>query len=367
MKDDANVVLLKRTNKLDGSYRSVYKTVDEFNDNYHKYVSNEDNEYFVIPVSNIDNLFVIFDRKSMPQIYVKRSIFYTIEVLKQSRDSIPQKVYSKEICVNLEKPHCLFTFIYNLIELGIFNHLFNVKSGNDDIYAYTVTSYHTTDGISKDSIGISDFIDDIFSIYNIENNRRQKIENKFYIISDDHISYVMNSIADVTKNLNKNYVCSLCMHDIIPIYTFVSNHDLYIINDIAEVRLLKGASIELGYGAAFKIDDWTDLSDNSFTQMRMSKVPVSSIFELIVYTKLGKSLIRVLRNLLTMPVKFDPFEDMKPYFSYNILLNFLESSRKFTGYPHYVKDYIITKDSQYYSMNPYEDLMKDLEDYWVPF
>lgn len=374
MKDDANIVILKDIGVKD-RLKSVYMNIDKFNDNYHKFVSNTDNKFFVIPVSNIENLFFILPRECLPPIFEKRSIFYTIEVLRRPKYSVDETIFSKEICVNLEKPHQLFTFLYNLIELVIFNLLFNTKCEDGDIFAYTVTSFRTSDGIKCENTSISSFEDAILAMYDmhpekiinyVQETIVSYINTTFILTQDKECHIVTKDLYNKLCKIKSEYISSICLQANIPLYTFVSREDAIMICDSDKYKLSKVASIEMGYGAAFAVDDWTDLSDNSFSQMRVSKTMAYDLNDFVIYLKMGKSLTRIIRNLLTMPVKFDPFESMKPYFSYNIMLN-AEATNNKKSDSHKFKDYIVTKDSVLYTMDPYEDFMRELVDWYIPF
>lgn len=376
-----NLCIIK--DKHNDAYNVTYTTIDKFNSNYHKYVSDIDNKYFIIPVSNIENLFFILDRESMPKIFEKISISYTIQIAKQSQDSAPSIMYKQEIHTELDTPHSLFTFLYNLQELTIFNVLFNKHNGGYT-FVYNITRYCINNGSSKSIVGINDLIDDIMDLYHINTSNDRKMlqiiihgNGKCIVIKDESTTILRNSIYPDIKDNSKDAVYTARLGFAnnttdLQLYTFVSKLNMQAMIEIDTDSYLSGI-YELGYGYGYDVDDWHEI-DGSFTSIKSSQYVILDPMDYLVLLKLVPGMLRIIYNLLSLPAPIPLFDDMVPYFTYNFRLKPRLITRRRDCHTndeviagHYIRDFIIKKEDDIYNADPYVDFIYDIMDYELPF
>lgn len=394
MKKDANVVLLKTLDETD-KFKAHLITIDKLNENYHKYVSDPQIKYFVIPVSNIENLYFILDRNYMPQIFKKITIWYQIHIRMCHKNHSQSNIYSQEICTKIETPQELFAFIYNLCELAQFNCDFNNYSWADsDIFYYEITKYKIDNGLDSKYIeiaGVDQFIDVLIDYYGIFMNLKEKQTETFMhrvlYINDNNIAEMytidggipqesgyqdnIDKLYEINKECHSQFIMSYNVFSLegFHIYTFISGTNAMMFSESYISETYKSGVIELGYGTQFANDDWTDLNDGSFTPMKTNTVHVIHLDEFIKFIKIAKLNLRIIKNLLSMPTETQIFDNMYPYFSYNFRMEPLTSYREDKKYvdPHYFRDYIVKSDRDLLNIDPYSDFVKDIEDYFIPF
>lgn len=405
----------------DDALEISYISIEKFNKNYHKLVSDESNKYFIIPVSNIENLFYILRREQMPKIFEKISVCYTIHISRQSENQYIETIHSQSICTELDTPHSLFTFLFNLQELAIFNVLFNktCEDSANGIYVYNVIEYKINDEIPKQIIGVNDLIDDIMILYGFPDVAHVKVEydhlgnsinlarqpgtvayedqlqiiihgNNKCIIRDAKLSNYQNRgelLRFVTKidnvilksirDSSKDAVYTVQLSHVrdtseLQLFTFISKLQMQSLYDIIPTAYKKGL-YTIGFGINFDTDDWQE-ADGSFSQIKSSTHTIINPMDYVIMLKLVPGLLRIVYNLVSMPTQFHLLEDMTPFFSYNFELKpKLVTIRRdchtnddiIAG--HYFRDYIIKSEEDIYKIDPYTDFIYDVMDYVLPF
>jgi hypothetical protein len=304
-------------------------------------------------------------------------------------------IYSQEICTKIETPQELFAFIYNLCELAQFNCDFNNYSWADsDIFYYEITKYKIDNGLDSKYIeiaGVDHLIDVLVDYYGIFMNLKEKQTETFMhrvlYINDNNIAEMytvdggipqesgyhdnIDKLYKINKECHSRFIMSYNVFSLegFHIYTFISGTNAMMFSESYISETYKSGVIELGYGTQFANDDWTDLSDGSFTPIKTNAVNVMHLDEFIKFIKIAKLNLRIIKNLLSMPTETQIFDNMYPYFSYNFRMEPLTNYREDKMYvdPHYFKDYIIKSDKDLLNIDPYSDFVKDIEDYFIPF
>lgn len=405
----------------DKNFSVSHIPVQKFNENYHKYVGNSHNVYFIIPVSNISNLFLIYDRKSMPQIFRPTHIEYRLEILRihdlagaylgKSNGEIESILYNKNLSVDIETPHDLFTFIYNLNELVLFNTLFNDTPSytvNDcgwspDMYVFLISWYKIKDSSieEKEISGIPDLISILENKYKMGLNVSYPFKLRFN--SDGSCAYsdpneLFNSTpAKVIGNVEckGNYVTNLFLpHMEIPVHTFVSSDDYHTINCIDYYDQFRGGSVTFFMGEPFDTNIINAphgnifISNDNFSMRKCSTFNFKCLQDLIIYLKLAPGMIRTTQTLISMTL-YDAFDEyVIPGFNYEIsLFDSHWINRPIDKPMNYSRNYIIDSDNNseihgvvndcnvaingkttnVEDLDMYDDFMKDIEDFYIPF
>ena len=393
-KPEANLALLK--GESDYELKAKYITIEKFNSNYHKYVSDTEIRYVAIPVSAFENLYFILPREILPKIFQKIHVKYKLELLRSVGYSGNNVIHSQDMSVNIDTPHSLFTFLFNLEELVIFNVVFNIETKINEhsqlnptgpLYAYNISSYSIDGAKPKSIYGLDHVINDLCIIYDMD---LSKLISKFsLVIYDDKRAKVVKHTSEVNITLDacKDAIISKSLMQDIPIHTFISKEEWIMIKDATP--FFESGVVEYGYGNVFKNDDWTDPSDTSgFIPKRTSTRNALSLIDFTIYTKMAVSILRVTHKLLSMinahvlypPIDYGliPFgESTVPYFSYNFKLTPYAPSGSFDskGYVyiegnyggHYVKDFVFMNESDIYRLDIYGSFIKDIEGYILPW
>lgn len=393
MKEDLQVFILKDESK---DYKAHHVSVDKFNENYHKYVSNSHNKYFIIPVSNISNIYMILDNDSMPKIFKPVKVKYDLEVLSMNFMTVQLETMRKfPIVTNIDRPHDLFTFIYSLSELMEFNTLFNDTRNEDgtfnDVFAYNIYDYEiiSSDGVKKDQIlGIPSIIRALESQYMFTLGKLNPIECVLNVDGScaysDTSQLNTNSIPKMVGNTSFRGHAAFSMslpYAQVPIYTFISEDDMSMIEGVNEYYYRGNGIITyfMGTPIVFKNTDifsdayteWT-CNEHNFSTYKASTTHIGSLIDYVIYLKTAPSILRVALMLTELgivdPITEEPkFMDMLPCFRYEINVN-IEHQKYSDGYNQIkYKDYIINNKDFLNTFDPYADFIKDIEDVWVPF
>jgi hypothetical protein len=387
---DLKIVILKDAEK---EFRTKFVSVDKMNANYNKYISDPHNEYFIIPVSNISNLFLIYDRQSMPQAFMPMHIEYTLEILKikylaemtfvgkavnSGFDTTDYVLHQQKMSVDINTPHDLFTFLYNLEELLLFNTLMNDDRSfvglNGDMYVYSVSEYHMkgswidkTEQINR----IPDLIEALQRVYSMV-----RIESYAYDIrlnSDGSCAYsdptkiYSNRTAELCGNTqDKDAIVSLRLPIInIPIYTFIKRSDENFLNDINVYYSGRG-NIMFFMGTEFDMNctsiEGTFMSDETFSMCKVSSILVNDMVDMVIYIKVAMIMMRIAYQLVHIKDRFQTFDGWVPSFRYEVNTRWMNDKAD-----KLVKTYTIRNEDDILKIDPYESFMQFLEDVWIPF
>jgi hypothetical protein len=395
MNKDLQVFILKDEAK---DFKAHHVSIDKFNENYHKYVGNEHNKYFIIPVSTISNIFMILDIASMPKIFNPIKIKYDLEVLSANCMTAElATIYKQPILTEINKPHDLFTFIYSLSELTSFNTLFNDMRNDseliDTVFAYNIYNYEiiSSDGVKKDEIfGIPALISSLEKRYFMSLTNINSIE--CVLNGDGSCAYSdtsqlnANSIPKMIGNTRFDGTRAFSMtlpHNQVPVYTFLSYDDTEMIEDVNEFYYRGNGIITyyMGTPLVFKTTDrfadsyttW-NYNENNFATLKSSTTHINSLIDYVIYLKMAPSILRVAYMLTQLDVK-DPitgeprFADISPCFRYEFNVISESSNKKLYDMCNnrYIKDYIINAPDFFDKFDPYADFIKDIEDIWIPF
>lgn len=409
MKQNLEVFILKDEEK---NFKAHHIPVDKFNENYHKYVSGEHNVYFIIPVSNISNIYMILDRNSMPKIFKPMQVNYTLEVLSLNfLTSELEPMYTQNMTTDIRVPHDIFTFIYNLSELTMFNTLFN-DTRNDtgtfnDALVYNIYDYEIRDseGVKKDQIlGIPSLILALETQYKMTLSTLNSIEcilnGDGSCAYSDPLNLNTNSLPKLIGNTKFDGTRAFSMtlpHNQVPVHTFLSNEDTQMIEDVNEY-FYRGDGVVtyfMGTPLVFKTTDrfsdsmgrymcykerddgftlFTNINDDNFSVYKSSTTHIDTLIDYVIYLKMTPSILRAANMLVHLNVQdkftMEPkFDNILPCFRYEFNVIECDGTTNEMKWrtTKYVKDYIIDRDDFLDTFDPYKDFIKDIEDAWIPF
>lgn len=405
MTSEPNIVILKDDKK---DFKTVYVPMTKFNENYYKYTSNSHNEFFIIPVSDISNLFMIYQREDMPEAFRPMIVSYDLQIIKMTdmltvnrEDNI---LCDQKIQTAISTPFELFTFLYNLRELSLFNFLFN-DGRYDDTYMYVLSHAKITgQGIERevDIFGVNELISLLESIvcmttrndicYKIHLNEDGSCAYSNYHRYDDESRDVRDEMLG-NLNLKDNYIETITLpYFEEPIYSFAPKDILIEIEELERYDMFNFASITLFMGTPFGTNiidalETSDgnifLSDADFAYRHTSKITIKKLRDMLMYTKLAPNMLRAIAKLTQMSDEMQSLSDVYPGFNYVLKMQAFDLSKPFR----YAKNYIYhsyKKDTRLGTrmkntdisidtiglttkIDIFGDLCKDIDDYWIPF
>ena len=396
--------------------------VNKFNANYHKYVSNDHNAYFVIPVSNISNLFLVYDRKSMPAIFRPINVEYRLEIMRMHsladmdsgniKGEIHSIIYSNILKTDIATPHDLFTFIYNLNELTLFNTLINDPNSSasvitdmgvlGDMYVFSISWYSIKDGndaVEKEINGIFELIAALENKYMMGLNVSYPFELRFNYdgssaYSDPNDLFNAKRAEVIGNTECKEYITNLALPRMeIPVHTFISNNDYEMLRNIETYDQFRGGSVTFFMGTPFDTNIVNAMhgnifiNDNNFAMRKSSTIPIKDIRDFVIYLKLAPDIIRTIDTLIGLAIDYT-LEDVNPGFNYEMSL----FDSNIIGRPikpmNYARNFILqdcNMDSTLYgnindcnvaihnttknieNFDPYKYFIQDVEDFYIPF
>lgn len=386
-----NVVILKDEEK-GFKFKSI--SLDSFNENYHKNVSNEHNVYFIIPVTPLSNIYMILDRNSMPKVFTPMRLSYTLEVLAMDPavKYNMEMVYKQDIRHDVITPHDLFTLIYNLSELTLFNTLFNDDRNNTGTnkkaYIFNVFKYQISMGYdemkTEEITGIPALINNIFARYNMMMSNTNTIE---CFLNSDGSSYYSDpseihgtGASKMIGRMNdaKTSIMAVPLHYVqVPVYTFIPEQDSAMIESVNEYYYTGRGVVAHFMGNKLNMplqmktfntsaEMTADVARDLVWPTRVSIVHISDLIDFVIYLKLAPSLMRVAYTLTKLQIS-DAFDkdvlgDDVPCFRYEFYV-----SSELGKNTKYYKDYMITSEDKIQLMDPYSDFIDDVTDAWMPF
>jgi hypothetical protein len=413
-------VYILRDKTKDFSFKHI--AVDKFNENYHKYVSNTHNEYFAIPVSNISNLFLVYDRKSMPAIFRPITVEYRLEILRMhsladmdsgnSKGEINSIIYSNILTTEVNTPHDLFTFIYNLNELTLFNTFINDPNNISsvmtdigslgDMFVFNVSWYSIKDdkNITKKEInGIFELIAALENKYMMGLNVSYPFELRFNYDGSSAYSDPNELFSEKRAELIGNtecseYILNLALPNMeIPVHTFITNEDYQMLGHIETYDQFRGGSVTFFMGTPFDTNIVNAMhgnifiNDSNFATRKSSTICMKEITDFVIYLKLAPDIIRTIDMLVNLAIDYT-LEDVDPGFNYEVSLfdpdalnrpikpmnyarNFILRDCSMDSSIHgVVNDYnvaIHNKTKNIENFEPYKHFIKDITDFYIPF
>ena len=390
MSDELQMVILKDETK---GFHTKFTPIHKFNENYHKYVSDEHNAYFVIPVTNLSNLYMVYDRESMPKIFRPVKIHYTLEIIKihhfaeiTSFDGAlfhkqPDRVlHTQSMTVDIATPHDLFTFIYNLNELILFNTQINDDRSfmglSSAMFIYSISDYRINgEWIDKNGeIGrVSDLVDIILGLYSMPMNELNSYE---LCINSDHTCaysdplkiHGKTDIPVIGEPGDANTIISLRIPIMVsPIYTFIRRKDETFLNDVntyytgtGNVMFFMGTGLDAG--TISNLEGTFFMADEAFSMCKVSSIIVPDMVDMIIYIKVALIIMRIALQLVTIKDEFQTFDGWIPAFRYEVKVRWMNDKHATL-----TKMYTVHSEKELLAIDPYEQFMNFLEDFSMPF
>ncbi len=405
IKDIPNIVILKDDKK---DFMTHYVAVSKFNENYFKYTSNEHNEFFVIPVVESPNLYMIYHRDELPQIFNSFTIEYNLQIIKMPELVTPRISNADTILCNqnirttISTPFELITFLYNLRELSLFNFMFNDK-GRENTYIFSVEGYKISDGKNshfKEICGVNNLITDLEAKHLMKTRTSEKYN--LHLNEDGTCSYsnyyrYLNETANLKDemlgnlDLKSNYIESISLpYFEEPIYSFIDKSLIDTISEIDRYDMFNNGSITLFMGTAFDSnilsapDGNIFLSSANFDFRHTSTFKINKLPNILMYVKLAARMMRIIAKLISMPDEYQSLSEVYPGFNYTMEFYPFNMGKTYRYSRNFIwqsieTDQTISTDIQKTDIsisctnrnNPKANIFKrlcdDIKDFWVPF
>lgn len=403
IKNIPDIVILKDDKK---DFMTQYIPVNKFNENYFKYVSNEHNEFFVIPVVESPNLYMIYHRKELPQIFNPFTIEYNMKIIKMSDmmtvNRMDNILCDQNIRTDIITPFELLTFLYNLRELSLFNFLFNDK-GRESTYLFSIEGYKISSDKNskfKEICGINLLVDALEANHLMKTRTRENYN--LHLNEDGTCSYSnyyeypretkkINDEMIGNLDLRSNYIETIYLPYLEePIYSFIDKDLMDTIAEIDRYDMFKTGSVTLFMGTAFDSnilnapDGNIFLSSTNFDFRHTSTITINKLPHILMYVKLATRMMRIISKLISMPddyqslsgvypgfnytMEFYPFNMGKTYrYSRNYIWQSIETSQTISTDMKKTDVSITCTDRDNPKINIFKNLHDDIKDFWVPF